>query len=233
MHDDPTTPPGSRTESHSTGATPAESVPRRKRRPSVDLHDMAFSLGMTADGAMADAARVKAQAVAFKDSVVADATRHLQAVRAAMPASKAAAMLALNNTELQFLVRAPWLLGLFVPPPSWPPETLTVKAPRVIATVMATCVLTAMAVGGLVALLLVFVWTGAILLPLVLVLAPLLATAYAAVWAYYRRRPHLPAPPVIVTSLAATREAEKKARTEMAAAEKLLCETRWDWEKGA
>ena len=33
-----------------------------------------------------------------------------------------------QNTELKFLVRAPWLLGLFVPPPAWPSEHLTVQA---------------------------------------------------------------------------------------------------------
>ena len=33
-----------------------------------------------------------------------------------------------RNTELKFLVRAPWLLGLFVPPPAWPSEHLTVQA---------------------------------------------------------------------------------------------------------
>lgn len=151
---------------------------------------------------------------------------------ASMPASKSQTLVALQNTELNFLVKAPWLLGLFVPPPSWPPEPLTVKAPRLAATVFASAVLLAMLAGGLAAVGLLCVWIVAVALPTACILAPLALSGYLAAWAYCRKPPHLYARPIMSeirkTNADAARAEERRCREEMEKMEELLKETQCD-----
>jgi membrane protein implicated in regulation of membrane protease activity len=196
-------------------ACPADSAAEQSesngRGRSRNLHELKETLESTADRALADAARVKEQAVKFKDSVVSDVTRHFEAVRSVLPASKSQALSALQNTDLRFLAKAPWLLGLFVPPPSWPPEPLTVKAPRLAATVLAFGVLCAMVAGSACAVGLMFVWLGAVIVPVLFLLAPVLLAGYLAAWVYYRHRPRLGPPPSMYEFRRANAEAAEKA----------------------
>eukprot|EP00962_Isochrysis_galbana_P043600 scaffold16660_cov94-Isochrysis_galbana.AAC.1 len=206
-------------------AEPSESKGQQRSR---NLHELAATLESTADRALADAARVREQAVKFKDSVVSDAARHLDDICAVLPDSKSQTLSALQNTELRFLTRAPWLLGLFVPPPSWPPESITVKAPRLAATVLASGVLCAMAAGGLCAVGLLFLWAGAVVVPVMLMLAPVLLAGYVAAWVYYRQRPRIGPLPAVAefrraTAAAALKE-ESKCQAEILNMERLVRE---------
>ena len=160
--------------------TPPRSVSPDTDSTAADMQAVATAVSCS----RAAVARVIDQGLELKESLVKDLSTNYKIAKDAVPQNPEELGRVIAQTELPaFITHAPILLGLFVPPPAWPPERLKVIGPRVAATAGAFVLLVTILVGGLGLLL-------AILLPVLIILFPALLLIGAAL--YSRRSQQAP-----------------------------------------
>jgi len=181
----------------------------------TDLHSLRRNLQAKYEQGRRDLSRVV-------DELIEVPRRNYESFLDAAP-SRGTLSRAVYNTEIpSFIARAPLLFGLFVPPPAWPNERVTIASPRSLANATALVVFLVMFAGGTGLLLL---WAGLVLFPLLPLLAllwPLLALLGAV--AYLRAARRSAARKAAASPAAANRRAEIDA--EVRAAEEVLASVR-------